>query len=192
MRVLNASQPSLGRAGDRLKTRQTARERRAVLDRAAWATIDSSLPALPREECRTRRPSNYEEMWEAVEAYVPHSDDALPLPGTWPAFEHAFSEFLHEFYGSRRASHFSVAPPDGFGTERCALLAGVADYLCRRYDLDLPGWIGDPRYCLQALWDPLEDICPDLRPTRYRRCQMSEPEFLRRNVVFEARNLITL
>ena len=162
------------------------------MDRIAWETIDRSLPALPREDYRSRRPSNFADMWEALETSVPHPDEGLPLPGTWPAFEHVFADFLHEFYGLRRASCFSVAPPDGFGTERCALLAGVAEYLCRRYDLDLPGWIDDSRFCLHALWDPLEDICPDLRLTRYRRCQMSEPEFLRRNVVFEARNLVTL
>ena len=171
----------------------TAGERRAAMDRIAWETIDgATLPILPHDASRAQRPLDYGQMWEAVEAYVPHPNEGTPLPETWPAFEHSFSDFLHGFYCYRVAGFFAVPPPDGFGTERCALLAGVAEYLCRRYELDLPGWICDPRYYLAELWDPVEVLCPDLRVSRYRRCQRSEPEFLRRNVVFEARNLITL
>lgn len=158
----------------------------------AWETIDSSLPALLREGYRSRRPSNYEGMWRVTDAYVPHPEEGLSLPGTWPAFEHSFSDFLHCFYYFKVAGFFAVPPPDGFGRERSALLAGVAEYLCRRYDLDLPSWIDDSQYCLSELWDPVEDVCFALRASRYRRCKRAEPEFLRRNIVFEARNLITL
>ena len=170
----------------------TAAERRAAIDGIAWATIDSSPPARFSARSRTRRPTNYGEMWRTVEVYVPHPNEGPSLPGTWPAFEHAFSEFLHGFYHFKSAAFFALPPPSGFGTELSALLAGVAEYLCRRYDLDLPDWIYDPQFRLPALWDPVEDIFPDSRGTRYRRCQRSEPEFLSRNVVFEARNLITL
>ena len=55
-----------------------------------------------------------------------------------------------------------------------------------------PEWTNDPQYTLAAQWDPWEDIVPDIEQYRPERIAKADPAFLKRNVVFEARNLIVL
>lgn len=101
-------------------------------------------------------------------------------------------EFPARVFYRRLADFFAVPPPETLGLERGTLLAGAAEYLCRRYDLDLPDWIDDPQYVLPEIYDFWGDITPEVRAMRFRRVQRSSPEFLKRNVVFEARNLTVL
>jgi hypothetical protein len=68
------------------------------------------------------------------------------------------------------------------------MLAGSAEYLCHRYDLDVPEWVADHRFRLPHL----EGFYPEPPETRLARCPRSAPEFLSLNLIFEARNLITL
>ena len=142
--------------------------------------------------CASSRPANYAELWEATQAFVPrYAADLDPIPGTWPAFEYAWSNFLHEFFLWRLADFFAVPPPEELGLERCVMLAGAAEYLCSRYNLEAPDWIDDSRYVLPALRDYWADVLPVSRDHLFRRCQRAEPEFLKRNLVFEALSLIT-
>ena len=49
----------------------------------------------PRPEgYRCSRPANYDEMWEAMQKFVPYPDEVNPIPGTWPAFEHSWSNVV--------------------------------------------------------------------------------------------------
>jgi hypothetical protein len=163
---------------------------RQEIDEIAWEAIDAHVSPTRPDGYRSSRPSNYIELWEAIQSFTPDIEDTSPMPWAWPAFEHAWSNFLHEFFCWRTTGFFSEPPPTCFGPEHAALLAGTAEYLCHRYDLDVPEWVSDPRYRLRDLWDVEGYLNP--RETLYRRVQRSEPEFLSRNVVFEARNLITL
>ncbi|GEM_PF-1429188 len=167
---------------------RTAAARRSHTDGIAWATIDAHIPPLRPEGYRSSRPSNYQELWEAVQAYQPHPNDSDAPPWMWPAFEHAWSNFLHEFFYWRLADFFAVPPSAELGPERCAMLAGSAEYLCHRYDLDVPEWVADHRFQLPHL----QDFYPENPATRFARCQRAAPEFLSLNLIFEARNLITL
>jgi hypothetical protein len=170
-----------------------AERNRDRMDAIAWAIIDAHVPPVRPLGYKSSRPANFAELSKAVEAFrSDYPEDLDPLPGTWPAFEHAWSNFLHEFFYWRLADFFAVPPPETLGLERGALLAGAAEYLCRRYDLDLPDWIDDPQYVLPEIYDFWGDITPEVRAMRFRRVQRSSPEFLKRNVVFEARNLIVL
>jgi hypothetical protein len=123
------------------------------------------------------RPANYVELARLSERRDP---------------ELAWSEFLHEFFHYRQASFFAAPPPHYFSPQRRALLAGVAEYLCQRYGLPVPEWVNEPEFFLPEIWDPWEDICPDMEETRPGRIERTPEAFRKRNVVYEDRNLITL
>jgi hypothetical protein len=166
-----------------------AEKRRDEMDRICWETIDAHAPRLRPQNHVTARPTNYAQLERDALAYELWPDEVDHAPWTWPGFEHAWSNFLHEFFYWRLADFFTEPPPASFPIEYQALLAGAAEYLCNRYDLDLPAWIDDPRYTLPFLYE----MWPCLQPeTRFRRVQRAAPEFLKRNLIFEARNLITL
>jgi len=52
--------------------------------------------------------------------------DLKPLPGTWLAFEHAWSKFLHEFFYRCTADFFAVAPHPEVEDRYRVMLAGAA------------------------------------------------------------------
>jgi hypothetical protein len=158
-------------------------------DRICWEIIDSHVPKTRPLGHRTSRPSNYAELEVAAFAYKLWPSELDHMPWTWPGFEYAWSNFLHEFFYWRLADFFFEPPPQSFPGEYQALLAGAAEYLCGRYDLDLPEWIDDPSFTMTTLYE----FWPSLNQTRrFRRVQRAAPEFLRRNLVFQARDLITL
>jgi hypothetical protein len=167
----------------------TAERLRDEMDQLCWDTMDLHVPRRRPAGHRTSRPSSYAELEVAAFAYELWPDEINHMPWTWPGFEHAWSNFLHEFFYWRLADFFTEPPPQTFPLEYQALLAGAAEYLCNRYDLDLPVWIDEPRYRMPILFE----MWPRLQwETRFRRVQRSAPEFLKRNLVFEARGLITL
>jgi len=124
--------------------------------------------------------------------YVPWPSEVNDLPGTCVAFEHAFSRFLHEFLLWKLSDVLTKPPPTSFDLKYQVVLAGTAEFFCRRYDLDMPDWIDDPAYRLPQLTDWYDEVFPELRLSRLRRCQRAAPEFLSRNLIFASRNLITL
>jgi hypothetical protein len=149
------------------------------LDSMAWEVIDKtghhSTP--PSGLAASGRPANYAELAE--------------LSARWD-HELAWSEFLHEFFRYKQATFFAVAPPRSFSPQRRALLAGVGEYPCTRYSLPVPESVHDPQYTLPEPRDLWEDLCPDMEETRQGRIERSPEVLLKRNVVYEARNLITL
>lgn len=149
------------------------------LDQIAWRTIhetpgrDYPPPGL----AASGRPCNYAEFAELAARWDP---------------ELAWSEFLHEFFRYKQAGFFAVPPPTTLPRERRALLAGIAEFLCTEFGLPVPAWVNEPEYFLDEMWDPWEDLAPHLERTRPERIERSHPIFLKRNIVYEARNLITL
>lgn len=160
------------------------------MDQLCWEILDSKLRDSHTSENTPKRPANYTELEWAIMGYL-SSPSETDLPWGWPAFEHSWANFLDEFFERLSADFFAARPPVSFPQKYQALLAGAADYLCTRYDLDLPDWIDDEQYCLSCLCDWTLDL-PELRSTRFRRCQRADPVFLKRNLIFEARGLIRL
>jgi hypothetical protein len=153
---------------------------RAELDQLAWAIIEEQTPrkGLPPGYAASGRPSNFQELADMIAA----TGD----------FELAWSEFCHEFYRYKSASFFAVEPPKSFSPERRAMLAGVAEYLSDRFGLPVPEWTSHREFFLDHVWDPWEDILPDMEQYRDERRARSHPAFLKRNVIYEPRNLISL
>ena len=151
---------------------------RKRLDAIAWKTIheQGSRDYPPPGLTASGRPSNFAEYAELAERWDP---------------ELAWSEFLHEFYRYKQASFLAVPPPKSLPRNRRALLAGVAEFLSQEFGLPVPTWVNESEYFLDEMWDPWEDICPDMEQTHPGRIERSHPAFLKRNVVYEARNLIT-
>ena len=98
---------------------------------------------------------------------------------------------------------FGREPPTWFSRERRAQLAGIAEFFARLYSLSKPSWVEKPEhflpemeymsYCVSEsegeepmIWLPQTDAA------LYRMMSRSPKEMLRRNVVFEARNLTVL
>jgi hypothetical protein len=83
------------------------------------------------------------------------------------------------------------------------MLAGTAEFFARLYSLPRPTWVDKPEYFLSVLEylsycvSELEGEEPMIRPPEtdvalYRMMARSPKELLRRNVVFEARNMTVL
>lgn len=103
--------------------------------------------ATPPGLAASGRPCNYAELAELSERW----DEEL-----------AWSEFLHEFFRYKSASFFAVPPLASVRTEQAALLAGVAEFLSLKFGLVVPAWVNEPEFFLADVWDPWEDICPDM------------------------------
>jgi hypothetical protein len=131
-------------------------------------------------------------MWEAIQRFVPHPNETEPIPGTWPAFEHCWSNFLHEFFYWRLTDFFAVPPHPEMEDRYRVMLAGAAEYLCQRYDLKVPEWVYETQYYLPELDDFWGFLLDDTIEAKQRRASHVEPEFRSRNLIFEARNLITI
>jgi len=113
-------------------------------------------------------------------------------------FMDAVTALLDRFYSYKRRSFFEREPPNGFDDQQRAFLAGVAEFMCRKFDvLPIPEWTEKPEYFLREEYDWTDRLTqmpdavilllPKLVPGRRER---STPEFRRRNILFEARNLI--
>jgi len=153
---------------------------RQQLDKIAWETIHARpLPkGKPRGVAYVNRPANYKELADLIAMGVES--------------EIAWSEFLHEFVLYRQVGFFAYPPPDSFSPEYGALLAGAAEFLCQEFDLPVPIWVHYPQFTLDELWEPEEWMFPEDAEFRKRRIQKAHPLFLKHNVIFESRNLITL
>lgn len=157
------------------------RPTRADLDQTAWRTIHQASVVRDRQPAgyaASFRPANYKELGQKI------TDTG--------DFELSWSEFLHEFYRFRTASFFVQRPPAFLSPGWQALLAGAAEFLSEEFGLPVPEWVNDPQYTLPEPWDPWEDLVPDVEQYRDGRIAKSHPSFLKRNVVFESRNLIVL
>lgn len=106
--------------------------------------------------------------------------------------ELAWSEFLHEFFRFKASSFFEEPSPNNFSPQHQALLSAVAEWLSEQFELPVPTWVHDPRYTLSELWDPLEELLPDAKSFREERISKSDQVFLKRNVIFDTRSLISL
>ncbi len=152
-------------------------------DAVAWKAIHTRNA--PREEERglkvSGRPANYVELAEAVRAGQDRS--------------FAFAHFLDEFYLFRQPSFFALEPPEEFPAKYRAFLAAVAEYLSHEFYLPVPEWSEKPEYFLAEEWDwvaDAEDFPELLRKRIDRRRERATPEFRRRNILYEGRNLIRL
>ena len=72
------------------------------------------------------------------------------------------------------------------------MLAGAAEYLSRRFNLEVPDWVNRPEFFLDQEWDILSEVLPDVEQYREERRARADEAFLRRNVIFESRNLIAV
>lgn len=154
---------------------------RAQLDATAWRTIHQASVVRDRRPsgyAASFRPANYRELGQKI------TDTG--------DFELSWSEFLHEFYRFRTEEFFAERPPEFLSLGWQALLAGTAEFLSQEFGLTAPDWVNDPQYTLPEMWDPWEEIVPDIEQFRDERIAKSHPIFLKRNVVFETRNLIVL
>lgn len=153
---------------------------REELEQIAWHSIRTARvqPSPPKGLALSGRPKNYTEMAEMI--------------AEGATLERAWGEFLHEFYDHRTVDFFLDPPSRMFSPGRRAILAGAAEYLSIEFGLPVPAWVHDPEYVLPELWDPWEEITPDIVEFREQRKKRSHPIFLKRNIIYESRNLIAL
>jgi hypothetical protein len=149
-------------------------------DKIAWDTLHARppFPGGPAGLAVSDRPANFSELYQQIK-------DGRD-------WELAWSEYLHEFFRYKSASFFEVEPPDGFSPAFRALFAGTAEFLCREFGLDTPVWVEKKEYFLPEVWEPWGEIMPDDAESIERRKAKMDSAFLRRNVLFASRNLITL
>ena len=147
---------------------------RAQLDEVAWKAIKSRPPLV---KTSSLRPSDYAEIGARVAA----GED----------FEYVWSDFLHGFFAYRTADYFAQPSPANLSPGWRALLAGAAEYLSAEFDLPHPAWTDEPQYFLDRVWDPWEELVPEVQGTAERLLHSPEA-FRKRNIAFESRNLVTL
>lgn len=142
------------------------------LDQIAWKTIHDR-PKMVLANAKGFRSLNYRQMGEKLAAGA--------------EFELVWSDFLHAFFDYKDPLFFAHPPPNSLSPGWQAILAGAAEWLCEEFDLAKPDWLADPRYTLPSPWDPWY-LCQDFDTAL---AEVEKP-FRKRNVVFEARNLIAL
>lgn len=96
--------------------------------------------------------------------------------GNW---ELVILDFLQEFNFKRTADFFDKEPGEWFPCEMRAWFAGMAEYLCHRFNLPVPEWTDKSEYFLPEPWGKSQD-------------DTGEPEFRRRNIGYNPRHLIRL
>jgi hypothetical protein len=150
------------------------RNSRESLDQVAWAVIqERSAPRGVAPGLRHGgRPSTFAEILRQMR--------------DGRSWEHAFAEFLDEFYRFKDPAFFANAPPKSFPKRRRAFLAATAEHLSRRFGLMPPAWTEEPEYFLRHEWSVgFGAASPETRKKAAR-------EFLRRGIVFNSRGLIRL
>jgi hypothetical protein len=153
---------------------------RQDVEQQAWQVIASQkIKSGPRGLDVTGRPANYRELGEALKTK------------NW---ELAWGDFLHEFYAFRDASFFFEEPPVQLSPTYRVLLAGVAEYLCKKFEMPCPEWVEKSDYFLDELRDWHEELVPEPELTQLREEHkaQSDPAFIRRNLIFPVRALICL
>jgi hypothetical protein len=84
-----------------------------------------------------------------------------------------------------------------FSMSDACLSPGVAEHLCGHFRLPVPAWVEKPEFFLAEEWDFASEIFVgsrmllDMTPYWEERRAKSDAAFLRRNVIFEPRALIT-
>jgi hypothetical protein len=153
--------------------------KRQERERAAWDAIHNRpyLLGSPAGFAVNRRPANFQELANAQNSGV-----------DW---EIAWNEFFREFFRYRSPAFFQVEPPGTFSPGNRALLAGVAEFLCEEFGLPVPVWVHYPVYTLPKLWDPASDYVSDAHLHQEERAARSHPTFLKHNVIFESRWLLS-
>lgn len=114
---------------------------------------------------KSGRPKNYEEVSQRMQQ-----------GGDW---EVVIFDFLREFNYFRTADFFEKEPSDWFSCEMRAWFAGMAEYLCHRFKLPVPGWTEKAEYFLPEPWEKSYD-------------DTGESEFRRRNIGYNPRHLTRL
>lgn len=161
---------------------------REEMDAIAWRIMheQAAFEGEPAGLERSHRPCNYAELGELTERRR-HKDDFC--------FEHAWSEFLHEFCRYRSATFFSNEPPVNMSPGRRAWLAGVAEYLCLDFGLPVPAWTSKSEYYLADEYEPSSELVPYFVTEGEARDLLrakTHPVFLRRKVLFDVRGLTTV
>ncbi|TCK72843.1 alpha/beta hydrolase [Acidipila rosea] len=106
-------------------------------------------------------------------------------------WEYAWSNWGHEFISRKDPRCLEEEPPLWFSKERRAMLAGVAEFFSHLYRLPMPSWIEKPEYFLLEP-EYFTILMPDSEVGLYRMRARTPKEMLRRNVIFEARNMTLL
>jgi hypothetical protein len=162
---------------------------RAEIDELCWKILEDKIPhpGPPPGYPASPRPSNFVELAAMIGNHE-----------SFEHFEHCWGSFLHNFFNFKSASFFALPPPATFKPEHRAWLAGCSEYLSRRFNLPVPAWTNDPEFFLSEEWDFASEtflfalMLIDMKPYRDERRAISHDAFLRRNVIFEPRALITL
>lgn len=151
---------------------------REQTDTNSWETLSLRQPMTSEPEgyAASGRPANFIDLSKMFEEI----DD----------FDHAWSEFLHEFYRYKRLDFFTKPPTNSLPVERQVFLAAAAEALCTRFNLPIPEWTQNPAYTLPEPWDPDAFWYTDV-PLASRMAGAS-PIFLKHNVIFAERGLIAL
>jgi len=84
------------------------------------------------------------------------------------------------------ASFFAEPPPRILSPRWRAVLAGTAEYLCKQFNLPIPGWTEEPEYSLPEIWNPWTDMGLDMKELEEERKAKSHECFLRRTYCLEA------
>jgi hypothetical protein len=151
------------------------------MDKIAWQIIHAQTKSgkPPAGLAASGRPCNYRELGDLTEQW---GDD----------FGLAWSEFRHELYRHKDASFFAVPPPEEFVQPYRTLLAGAAEFWCREFGLQAPAWTEEPQYFLEEPRMPHGEFMANNPDVIAQRRATADPAFLRRNILFAARNLVAL
>lgn len=100
----------------------------------------------------------------------------------------ALGNFMHHFFGAyrdRRAElvHEEIEVPTMVTDEQwrwAVYIAASVEYLCNKYDLEIPLWSTRERYQLVEPW--YDDMCADLEEVQLELREETPEVFVRRNV----------
>ena len=122
--------------------------------------------------------------------------EAIQSGSEW---ESEWSAWGHEFMFTKDVRCLAEEPPIWFPPERRAMLAGASEFFAKLYDLPKPAWVDKPEYFLPEMdyygciisFSETEHalLMPESEEDDYRLRARTPREMLRRNVIFEARNL---
>ena len=157
----------------------------SLIDGIAWATIEAHVLPIGRYRCS--RPTNYAELRVAVRAYKLSPGDIDCMPWTWPAFEHAWASFLHEFSTGGGPSPSTIhLPRSSLRSIACFSQARRSTSAIVTILTSRTGW--KTPICFYQSFRSCGPYGPKGRGMRAK----AAPESLRRNLVFQARGLITI
>lgn len=125
--------------------------------------------------------------------------DNQPVRGRLQTFRRAFSlivageepwialgNFMHQFFGYRDRAELvreEIEVPGEPSLEQwrwAVYIAASVEYLCKKYDLEIPAWATGEKYQLAEPW--YDDLCADLAEVQQELREETPEEFARRNV----------